>query len=105
MIEGELPLVKITIKDCDPTDIRSARSVFDRFNRALTLMLLAFGKEALTILPLYFMTNCNRINTSRKITTIVIFSIGMATPKMISGVLHTIYQSDFNVYLQCVNNN
>jgi len=45
MIEGELPLVKITIKDCDPTDIRSARSVFDRFNRALTFMLLAFGKE------------------------------------------------------------
>ena len=46
MIEGELPLVKITMNDCDPTDIRSARSVFDRFNRALTLMLFAFGKEA-----------------------------------------------------------
>jgi hypothetical protein len=45
-IEGEFPLVKITMKDCDPTDIRSALSVFDKFNRALTFILLAFGKEA-----------------------------------------------------------
>jgi hypothetical protein len=34
------------MKDCDPTDIRSALSVLDKFNRAFTFMLLAFGKEA-----------------------------------------------------------
>jgi hypothetical protein len=34
------------MKDCDPTDIRSALSVLDKFSRALTFMLLALGKEA-----------------------------------------------------------
>ena len=34
------------MKDCDPTEIRSALSVFDKFSRALTFMLLALGKEA-----------------------------------------------------------
>jgi hypothetical protein len=34
------------MKDCDPTDIRSALSVLDKFNRAFTFMLSAFGKEA-----------------------------------------------------------
>jgi hypothetical protein len=93
-------LVKITIKDCDPTDIRSALSVLDRFKRALTFILLAFGKEALTTFPLYFITNCKRINATRKITTIAIFSIGIITPNSLSGVLHTAYQSIFYIYLQ-----
>ena len=84
-------MVKMTMKDCDPTDMRSALSVLDKFNLALTLMLLAFGKEVCTIFPLYFITNCSRINAIRKIMTIAILSNGISTPNSINrSIAHRI---------------
>jgi hypothetical protein len=78
--DGELPLAKITIKDCEPTEIRSALSVFERDNLAVTLILLVPGKENFFAFPLYFITNCKRSRANKKITTIAILSIGMLTP-------------------------